>query len=348
MKRSRALAYGIAVAATASAAAMMTGVYEINWWTSDAGGGFSSGGTYDMGVDFGQVDYRVMSGGPYTIAGGFWPGAAEASDPTLIPTLLIRPLACPAPLNVDGHGVVKILMTGETGLDITALDLASVRIERADGIGGFVLPYDGTTGPGVVFADFNQPNDLDVGDGPEQVSCSCNDVNAPDGIVDVQIPFRTDDLVSELQLDGLPMGTEVALRLTGEFADGTPFVASDCMALVSTPGPPGMVVLGAEVNGVRQTGTWIDASPADLSLDGGGFGSFERCYSLDTIVTFTAPAIVNGVRLTQWRVDGQVVPASGPSGFGEDRNQETIEIEIIGDEHEVVAIYGGSDMGISR
>jgi hypothetical protein len=348
MKPSRAIAYGIAVAVTASAAAMMTGVYEIRWWTSDAGGGFSEGGPYDVGVDFGQVDYRVMSGGPYTIAGGFWPGAAEVGDPTIGPTVLIRPVACPAPLNVDGHGVVNILMTGEVDLDITALDLASVRIERADGVGSFALPYDGSVGPSIVFADVNQPNDQDVGNGPGQVPCSCNDENTPDGILDVTIPFRTDDLVAALELDGLPYGTEVTLSLTGEFADGTPFIAADCVALVGTPGPPGMLTLGAEVNGVRQLDTWIDSSPADLSLDEGGFGYFDRCYPLDSEITLTAPAVHNGVRLTGWRIDGQMTPATGPGAMGGDRNQEQLDFVIVSDDHEIIAIYGGPDIGMNR
>ena len=46
--------------------------YAITWWTIDGGGGTSSGGGYSLSGTIGQPDAGVMSGGLYTLTGGFW------------------------------------------------------------------------------------------------------------------------------------------------------------------------------------------------------------------------------------------------------------------------------------
>ena len=51
--------------------------YDLSWWTVDGGGAaFSTNGGYTLGGTLGQPDAGVMSGGGYTLAGGFWGGAA--------------------------------------------------------------------------------------------------------------------------------------------------------------------------------------------------------------------------------------------------------------------------------
>ena len=46
--------------------------YDLTWSTIDGGGGTSSGGTYLLDGTIGQFDAGVMSGGAYTLSGGFW------------------------------------------------------------------------------------------------------------------------------------------------------------------------------------------------------------------------------------------------------------------------------------
>jgi len=46
--------------------------YSIDWYTIDGGGGTSSGGGYSVSGTIGQPDAGRMSGGNYTIEGGFW------------------------------------------------------------------------------------------------------------------------------------------------------------------------------------------------------------------------------------------------------------------------------------
>lgn len=46
--------------------------YQLNWYTMDGGGGNSSGGIYALSGTIGQADAGLMSGGSYTLVGGFW------------------------------------------------------------------------------------------------------------------------------------------------------------------------------------------------------------------------------------------------------------------------------------
>src|SRR5436853_6030722 len=46
--------------------------YSIDWFTIDGGGGTSTGGVYSVSGTIGQVDAGVISGGQYSLTGGFW------------------------------------------------------------------------------------------------------------------------------------------------------------------------------------------------------------------------------------------------------------------------------------
>ena len=48
--------------------------YAIDWFTIDGGGGASSGGSFTLSGTIGQPDAGTLSGGNYTLQGGFWPG----------------------------------------------------------------------------------------------------------------------------------------------------------------------------------------------------------------------------------------------------------------------------------
>jgi hypothetical protein len=49
---------------------------SLTWWTVDGGGGQSSGGTFAVSGTAGQPDAGTLTGGDFTLTGGFWPGAA--------------------------------------------------------------------------------------------------------------------------------------------------------------------------------------------------------------------------------------------------------------------------------
>ncbi|UCD76175.1 MAG: hypothetical protein JSV91_04480 [Phycisphaerales bacterium] len=88
------LAYILALALSATAAALTSGGYDdfdIDWWTIDGGGVMlSSGGDFELSGTIGQPDAGVMTGGDFTITGGFWAGSPPPGEP------------CPADVNDDG------------------------------------------------------------------------------------------------------------------------------------------------------------------------------------------------------------------------------------------------------
>jgi len=55
--------------------------YSINWFTFDSGGGTSAGGTYVLSGTAGQPDAGKLTGGSYTLVGGFWGGIGAAQTP---------------------------------------------------------------------------------------------------------------------------------------------------------------------------------------------------------------------------------------------------------------------------
>jgi hypothetical protein len=65
------------------------GQYSIDWSTVDGGGGTSTGGVYSVSGTIGQPDAGKMSGGPFTLEGGFW-GIVGAIQTEGAPTLSIE------------------------------------------------------------------------------------------------------------------------------------------------------------------------------------------------------------------------------------------------------------------
>lgn len=97
MKHSRTIAYIIAALFCATAAAFAPlggGDFDLSWHTIDGGGGTSSGGGFELAGTIGQHDAgQAMTGGAFTIMGGFWAGAGSAPG-------------IPCPWDLDGSGSV--------------------------------------------------------------------------------------------------------------------------------------------------------------------------------------------------------------------------------------------------
>jgi hypothetical protein len=64
-----------------SAALVHAQSYSIDWSTIDGGGGTSTGGVYSVTGTIGQPDAGKMSGGNYTLDGGFWGIIAAVQTP---------------------------------------------------------------------------------------------------------------------------------------------------------------------------------------------------------------------------------------------------------------------------
>ncbi len=66
------------------------GQYSINWYKVSGGGGTSTGGVYSVSGTLGQPDAgSAMSGGQYSVTGGFWSLIAVVQTPGL-PNLSIE------------------------------------------------------------------------------------------------------------------------------------------------------------------------------------------------------------------------------------------------------------------
>jgi len=91
MNCSLAIRFSIIAVLVTSAAAFAQ--LAIDWSTIDCGGGASAGGVFTLNGTIGQPDAQtppVMSGGMFTLTGGFWAGTGEVC-------------ALPGDLNLDGH-----------------------------------------------------------------------------------------------------------------------------------------------------------------------------------------------------------------------------------------------------
>lgn len=73
----------------ASVALASPDTYDLSWWTVDGGGyTFSTGGPYLLGGTIGQPDAGLMSGGAYSLSGGFWVGDVTGPYHVRLPIVL--------------------------------------------------------------------------------------------------------------------------------------------------------------------------------------------------------------------------------------------------------------------
>ena len=63
--------------------------YQINWWTTDSGGGTSDSATYTLSGTIGQHDVDTLSSSTYQLHSGFWGDMGSNSQSIFLP-LIIR------------------------------------------------------------------------------------------------------------------------------------------------------------------------------------------------------------------------------------------------------------------
>ncbi len=256
--------------------------------------------------DFSGLTYNCGDGS--SVATVTWTASDECGANTVscsatfaelaqVRTLIIKQGACPAPVNPGSHGVVLMALIGDMGFDVADVNQDTVQLGRCDGMGGFASPSAGSP-PGFMFADLNHPNGDDVGCGAGQEPCACNADNSSDGMMDLKMKFRTDDMVAAGLLDGA-QGEIITLVLCGELSNGCKFEAYDCVRLVQ----PGTSSAAMTVTS-NEPGVWVEVAPADEVLDGEGFADFVRYYPLTTEVTLVADRSQDGIPFYAWQVNG--------------------------------------------
>lgn len=244
----------------------------------------------------------------------------------------IKPGSCPNSFNRGSNGVLPVALLGSDSLDAAEVDLATVRLSRSDGQGGSVAPHEGPPGPHSVVEDVATPFDGEL--------CGCHEL-AGDGHADLSMKFRSQEVVSALQLGELSGGTTLELTLNGLLLDGSSFSARDCIRLV----PPG----GGQMLAVnsRVADAFIEASPPDELHEQGGFGSFVRSYPPGTVVRLEAPVEHAGWVFAGWTVTlgrqplkvGGLSAGSGNPTHAVFVRSPVLELPILYAEQSVNALY---------
>jgi hypothetical protein len=61
--------------------------YALPSWTVDAGGGISTNAQYTLSGTIGQPDAGMLSGGEYSLMGGFWGGGRLTTGQFFLPII---------------------------------------------------------------------------------------------------------------------------------------------------------------------------------------------------------------------------------------------------------------------
>ncbi len=160
-------------------------------------------------------------------------GEGELCNPTtgvcvpLLGNLDIMPGKCPNTLRRQGGGFVRVVLLGTKDLEAEDIDTNTLCLSHGSSEIGCVAPIAGHTRIRDPAAPFEGP------------LCECHALRK-DGINDVDMRFDRDELISVLQLEGLPEGVEVALVLFARTVNGAQIAAGDCVKLgkQGTPGGP--------------------------------------------------------------------------------------------------------------
>ncbi len=250
-------------------------------------------------------------------ADGDGDGVGDACDTTSVihAELDIRPGTCPNRFNRNSNGVLPVALAGSPQLNVTQIILSSIRLMRADGVGGQVAPNEGPPGPHSTYGDLTRST--------AEPDCVCG-LSSPDGITDLNMHFRSALITSVLQLGSLSQGATVQLKLTASLTNGQSVEAFDCIVLVPAGAPPGALYISADTDQV-----WVESKPPDLQSDDGGFGTFLRTFPLGSVVMLTASNDVPNRVFAGWRVNG--VPVVG--------SMHTLDVSIDSELASVHATY---------
>ncbi|MHC4349791.1 MAG: hypothetical protein ACYS15_14830 [Planctomycetota bacterium] len=166
--------------------------------------------------------------GDYTI---YLQGATFSQELVIVP-VDIKPGGCPNPFNLKSKGVLPVSVLGTPEFDVSQINISTVRLTGAgDGL-GFVAPVEGPPGPHTVIDDTGTPF--------PGTPCDCHDLTG-DGIDDLSLKFKRQEIVEALGLHDVPAGQLVPLVVGGLLLDGTPFGGVDCVVIVGSgaaPAPP--------------------------------------------------------------------------------------------------------------
>ncbi len=186
-----------------------------------------------MAVDVGgNVITEDATGVPFWTVTPFGVGTVTSLSITVSATVVvegaldIRPGSCQNMLSVRSRGLVWVALLGTDQFDVTDVDVDSLTLTRADGVGEGVSPVwkHGRR--------FGAVKDVATSPDDEHYDCATAE---PDGFDDLVLAFSVDQLVESLSLQAEPRRTAITLTLRGTLLDGRQFEASDFVTVVGKP-----------------------------------------------------------------------------------------------------------------
>lgn len=166
----------------------------------DAYGGIYLAGWFLGTAGFGETVLTTAAPNAFVAKMGL---AREPAIELIAVRFEIRPGSCTNPLQRKSAGVLPAAVLGMDGFDLSTIDLDTIGLWRADGIGGSVAPLRSGL--------------------EDVVECGLD----ADGILDLILKFDTAKLVEVLELGGLAKGTEVELVISGAAGEDTEFAGTD-------------------------------------------------------------------------------------------------------------------------
>lgn len=132
--------------------------------------------------------------------------------PAVKVTVDIKPGSCPNPVNTRSSGVLPVAILGSNDLDVTMIDLASIRLACVEPLRS---AYEDVAAPAPDITDCNR---IETG---------------PDGLLDLTLKFATQAIIEAI--GDVDDGDIVTLELTGILYDPipheTPIEGSDCILI---------------------------------------------------------------------------------------------------------------------
>jgi hypothetical protein len=166
---------------------------------------------------FNRVEIReIGSNNDDEYFGQFYTGTTPLS--LLQPVAVdIKPQGCPNPLNTKSQGVTPVAILGTADVDVTQIDIASVRLEDVAAIRSAIED---------VATPYTPTNGLDG-------APACTDLG-PDGFDDLTLKFDAQELIGAL--GEVEDGEVRTVTLTGLLQDGTPIEGEDVVVIKAKGG----------------------------------------------------------------------------------------------------------------
>jgi len=177
-----------------------------NGWLAVRGDGMLILPGNQLALVNGYIDSGWVSGAAEFLTSGPYAGNTAVISNVIEVAIDIKPTSCPNPLNVNNKGAVSVAIVGSEELDVTTIDVASIRLEG-------VAPVNSE------LEDVTTPADSG--------ECACTE-DGPDGYLDLTVRFPTQEIVAVL--GEVSHGETFLLTLTGELSeDDWVIEGTDCI-----------------------------------------------------------------------------------------------------------------------